>query len=661
MQTGENEQALRKITDMTRLMAIVILFLHFYYQLYAAFSDWRFTSAFTDRLLDNIVRTGLFSNFYKAKLMALVCLCISLLGARGRKDERMNYKTTCAYIVTGLLFYGFSFLVLYTGWGTESKAILYMAVTSIGFLLILSGGTLLSRIIKNNLSNDIFNSENETFPQEERLLINEYSINLPATYTLKGKTRRSYVNIVTPQASCIIQGRPGAGKTAYCVRQFITQALGKEAPYTMFIYDFKFPDLTVVAYNHWLKNKHRYKAKPGFYFINYDDLSRSHRCNPLDPMCMTDITDASESARTILLGLNREFEKKSGDFFVESALNFITALIWFLRQYDHGAYCTLPHVIELMAVPYDQLFTVLKLEPEIDAYIGDFINAFLEGATDQLAGQVASAKVSMARLSSPNLYYVLSGSDFTLDVNNPDAPKVVCLGSNPQKILTYGAVNSLYLNRMLKIMNQEGKEKSMGILEEFPTLSADVIPTITTGRSNKIATCLVIQDSSQLKKEYGKDKADVILTTVGSVIAGQVAGESARQLSERIGKIMQDRQSLSINSQDTSVSKSKQLESAVPASTISTLSSGEFVGVVADTPDQQIKNKAFHCRIDADFEAMNEERKGFKAIPVVRQVSSSMVQANYQQIKRDIQELVSAELERLHNDPALQHLIVKKK
>lgn len=660
MQTGENEQALRKILDMTRFIAITILILHYYYQLYAAFSYWGFVSAFTDRLLTNIAGTGLYSNFYKAKLIALGFLVISLLGAKGRKDEKQTYKTAAAYIITGLLIYFISYLILLLPWRLPNVAMLYMAVTGIGFLLTLSGGTLLSRIIKDSLKDDIFNADNETFPQEERLLENEFSINLPAIYNLRGKQRKSYINIVTPQASCIIMGRPGAGKTAYCVRQFIIQSFEKTEPYTMFVYDFKFPDLSRIVYNHWLKNKHRYKNKSECYFINYDDLTRSHRCNPLSPVGMVDITDASESARTILFGLNREYEKKSGDFFVESAINFITAIIWFLRKYQDGLYCTLPHVIELMAVRYEDLFTLLRLEPEIDSYIGDFINSFLEDSTEQLSGQIASAKVAMARLSSPNLYYVLSGDDFTLDINNPDAPKVVCLGSNPQKIKTYGAVNSLYINRMLKLMNQQDKLKSMGLFEEFPTISADVIPTITTGRSNKIATCLVIQDASQMTNEYGKDKATVILNTVGSVISGQVIGDSARQLSERIGKIMQDRQSLSINSQDTSISKSKQLESAVPPSRISALSSGEFVGMVADTPDQPIERKAFHSRIVADFEAINKEEKTYKPIPIIRQVDSIMIQRNYLKIKNDILDIVNSELEQLRNNPDKQHLIIKK-
>lgn len=660
MATGENEQALRKILDMTRMMSIVLLIIHFYYYLYGAFLSWQLTAAFTDRLLGNISNTGLFKNFHNSKFFTLAFLAISLLGAKGKKNEKLNIHTAVAYIICGLVTFFISYFILQMGSNNEIKAVLYMIVTGIGFLLILTGGTLLSRIIKSRFETDIFNAENETFPQEERLLENELSINLPARYRLKNKYRNSWINIISPVRATLVSGSPGAGKSAFVIRSFITQALSKKDPYTLFVYDFKFPDLSTIAYNHWLKNKHKYKAKSDCIFINFDDLSRSHRGNVFDPLGMVDITDASESARTILLGLNKEWQKKIGEFFVESALNFVTAVIWFLRKYQDGKYCTLPHVIEFIQLEYDDLFTLLKLEKDIDALINVYISAYEADVMEQLEGQIASAKIALARLSSPQLYYVLTGNDFSIDLNNPEHPKVICMGNNPQKIQTYGAVLSLYINRMLKVVNQKNKLKSMLVFDEFPTLTVDIIPTIVTGRSNLISCCLGIQDQSQLRKDYGKEQADVIMNTVGNIVSGQVTGDSAKQLSERIGKIMQDRESLSINSNDTSISRSKQLEYAVPSSKISALSSGEFVGMVADTPMQKISLKAFHCEIQTDFEAIKKEEKAYKDIPVIRQVDQAMVQRNFLQIKNDIQQIKHTEIQRMLADPALSHLVIRK-
>lgn len=660
MQTGENEQALRKILDMTRLISIVLLGLHFYYYGYTAFKHWELVSEFSDSTLSNICRTGLFNHFYKSKMFALGFLIISLLGSKGRKDEKLNYKTTFLYIGLGLLLYWISCFLLMLNLIITDVVILYMLVTSVGYLFLLTGGTLLSRIIGNKLNDkDIFNKENETFPQEERLLENEYSINLPARYYLKDKIRNSWINIINPFRALMVLGTPGSGKSYFVIRHVITQHIRKG--FSMFIYDFKFDDLSKIAYNTWLKYKHLYPIVPKFYVINFDDLNRTHRCNPLDPSSMTDITDAAESARTILLGLNREWIKKQGDFFVESPINFLSAIIWYLRKYKDGEFCTLPHVIELMQMDYDSLFTLLRAEKEIEVLINPFVNAYLNDVMEQLEGQIASAKIAMARLSSPQLYYVLSGNDFTLDINNPLEPKIVCMGNNPQKIQIYGAVLSLYVNRLVKQVNQKGKQKSSLIFDEFPTIYLNNMDSlIATARSNKVATCLGIQDFSQLRKDYGREQADVIMNITGNIVSGQVNGDTAKQLSERFGKIMQDRESLSINSGDTSISRSKQLESAVPPSKISSLSSGEFVGMIADDPDCKIELKTFHSEIVNNHEALRKEEKNYIDITIIRKLDNAMVQRNYLQIKQDIQDIIHSEMERLLNDPSLSHLIIKK-
>lgn len=659
LQTGENEQALRKIMDFTRLASIFILMLHCYYFCYAAFRDWGLRSQLSDGILANIQRTGLFDGLHRSKLIALAILIISLIGSRGKKDEKQNYRTALAYIITGLLVYISSWLALRAQLPNTTIAALYIGITAIGFLVFMTGGTLLSRIIREALKDDIFNSENETFPQEERLLENEYSINLPAQYQLKSRRKNSWINIINPFRALLVLGSPGSGKSYFVIRHVITQHIRKG--FSMFVYDFKFPDLSVIVYNTWLKNKHRYTAPSACYFINFDDLTRSHRCNPLDPLSMSDITDAAESARTILMGLNREWIKKQGDFFVESPINFLTAIIWYLRKYQDGEYCTLPHVIELMQLEYDDLFTILRTQKEIEVLINPFVNAYLNDVMEQLEGQIASAKVAIARLSSPQLYYVLSGNDFTLDINNPDSPKLVCCGNNPQKIQIYGAVLSLYVNRLVKLVNQKGKLKSSLIFDEFPTIYLNGIDSlIATARSNKVSTTLGIQDLSQLRKDYGREQADVIMGIVGNIISGQVTGDTAKQLSDRIGRIMQDRQSLSINSGDTSISKSKQLEAAVPASKIAALSSGDFVGMVADNPDEKIELKAFHCSIVNDHAALKNEEDSYVPIPVIRTVDNKMVQRNYTQIREEIQEIVHAEIQKMTLNPALEHMIIRK-
>ena len=660
MQTSQNQQALARILDMTRLISLIVLGLHFYFQCYEAFTRWGLVSPFTDKLLANIARTGLFSPFNKAKLLAAGFLILSLLGASGKKMEKLSIRTGAVTALTGILLFFVSQFLFGLHVSAVTLAAIYMSFVSAGYMLVLSGGTLISRVIYQRLNQDIFNTQNETFPQQQQLWQNEFSINLPGRYRLKNKFFDSWINITNPFRGLLVLGSPGAGKSYFVIRHVISQHIQKG--FSMFVYDFKYDDLSKIAYNNYLRHQTSYRVKPCFYQINFDDLSRSHRCNPLDPSGMEDLTDAAESARTILMGLNREWIRRQGDFFVESPINFMTAVIWFLRKYKDGAFCTLPHVMELMQLDYDSLFTLLRTESEVDVLINPFITAYLNNANEQLEGQIGSAKIALARLSSPSLYYVLSGNDFTLDINNPKAPKIVCMGNNPQKILTYGAVLSLYVNRMIKTVNQKGKLKSSLIFDEFPTIYLSGIDhLIATARSGQVATTLAIQDFSQLKKDYGKDQADVIMNITGNIISGQVSGETARQLSERFGKINQDRSSLSINRSDTSLSRSKQLELAIPASKIASLSSGEFVGMVADDPQRPLDLKTFHCQIQNDHAALSREQKHYRPLPVVRKIDRTIVQQSYEQIKKDVQNIADDTIQRLLSDPSLSHLLISKR
>jgi hypothetical protein len=660
METGENIQALRKIMDFTRMSSIILLLLHFYAVCYLTLREKHLTLSLLDNLVFNLSKNLSFlQGINKPKSAALVLLTISVIGIKGKKDEKLTLWPVIGFLLVGLLLYFFSSLVLTLQIEVLSQTYLYIGITSAGYLAILTGAARISRLLWLRFQGDIFNELNESFPQEERLLTNEYSINLPAEYGLRGKIRKSWINIINPFRATLVLGTPGSGKSYFVIRHVITQHIQKG--FAFFIYDFKFPDLSRIAYNNLSKYIRSYSIPPRLYLINFDDLSRSHRCNAIPPETMFDITDAIESSRTIMLALNREWIRKSGDFFVESPINFTTAIFWYLKKYQKGKYCTLPHAIELAQINYEKLFPTLSLEPEIEVLINPFISAFMNGAKEQLEGQIASAKICLARLASPSLYYVLSGNDFTLDLNNPENPKLVCCGNNPAKQQIYGAVLSLYIERMLKLVNKKGQWKSSLVFDEFPTIYVNNMDNlIATARGNKVATTLGIQDFSQLRRDYGKEQADVIMNTSGNIISGQVIGDTARQLSERIGKIMQERESVSINSNDTSISRSHQLDAAIPASRIANLSSGEFVGAVADDPDQKIKRKVFHSAIQNDHEAIRMEEAGYRELPVIRKVDAAAVMENYRHIKKDIAGLIESEMTRIRTNPELAHLIEKK-
>jgi hypothetical protein len=636
------------------------LILHWYFFWHAAFVQWGWKSFVTDRLLSQIAKTGLFRSFNTAKSIALTALVISLLGTQGRNHEGVRYPRTLMLLGLGTLVYYSSGWVVFLSADKSILAWIYMFWTITGYLLFIVGGARLSRIIRVKWNDeDIFNKENQTFPQEEKMLSNEYSINLPARYRLKNKWRSSWINIINPFRGLLVIGSPGSGKSYFVVEEVIRQHI--EKGFAMFVYDFKFDDLTRITQKAFDRYKANYKITPQFYIVNFEDFSRSHRCNPFDPAGMEDITDATEASRTILLSLNRNWISKQGDFFVESSVNFLTAIIWFLTKYEKGQYCTLPHVIELMQLDYDKLFTILRTEPEIETLISPFINTYLSDVMETLESQISTPKIALGRLASPRVYYILSGNDFSLDINNPRAPKIVCMGNNPQKQQVYGAILSLYISRMIKIINKRGGIACSLIFDEFPTVYFNGIDSlIATARSNRVSTTITVQDYSQLKKDYGKELAEVIMNIVGNVISGQVMGDMAKQLSDRFGKTKQDKRSLSINSSDTSVSKSKQLEVVIPPSVISNLSSGEFVGMVTDNPNEKIELKVFHNEIQKKKKDKNiSKNRGLEMTS--RSVSPQEIQNQYLKIKNDIVQIAESVITLLMNDPLKSHLIVHKK
>ena len=562
-----------------------------------------------------------------------------------------------------LLFFGSEFL-LTTRFSVTLLTLSYIATVAAGYICLLTAGVWITRLLKNQLMDDVFNDENESFMQETRLIANEYSVNLPTRFYYKKKWHNGWINVVSPQRGCIVVGCPGSGKSYCVINQFIKQQI--EKGYALYCYDFKFPDLSLIAYNQLLKNKDKYAKPVGFYVINFDDPRHSHRCNPLNPSFLSDIADAYESAYVIMLNLNKSWIQKQGDFFVESPIILLAALIWYLKIYENGRYCTFPHAIELLNKPYSDLFTILTSYRELENYLSPFMDAWKGGAMEQLQGQIASAKIPLSRLISPALYWIMTGDDFTLDINNPDAPKVLCVGNNPDRQNIYSAALGLYNARIVKMVNRKGKLKCSILVDEVPTIYFKGLDTlIATARSNKVAVMLGAQDYSQLVRDYGDKEARVIQNTIGNIFAGQVVGETAKNLSERFGKVLQQRKSINMTREDTSTNISTQLDSLIPASKISNLSQGEFVGSVCDSFDEKINQKIFHAEIIVDNEQVAAETKAYRKIPVITDFTGAdgkdhmeeEIERNYYQIKEDVAQIIEKELLRIENDPNLKHLL----
>ena len=662
MQQEDDLRALAKIMEFGRAVSIFLLVVHVYVYCYPSITAWHLNLEVIDRILINFNNTtGIFNCILWSKLSAVLLLAVSCLGTHGVKGEKITWPKIYATLVARCALFFLNWWLLELPLPHMANTAFYIFTLTAGYLALLMSGLWMSRIYRHNLMEDVFNMENESFMQETRLMENEYSVNLPTRFYYKKRWNNGFVNIVNIFRACMVIGTPGSGKSYAIVNSYIRQLIAKG--FAIYIYDYKFDDLSTIAYNSLLKNMDKYEIKPRFYVINFDDPRRSHRCNPINPEFMTDISDAYEASYTIMLNLNRTWIEKQGDFFVESPIILLAAIIWYLKIYKSGIYCTFPHAVELLNKPYSDLFTILTSYPELENYLSPFMDAWKGNAQDQLQGQIASAKIPLTRMISPQLYWVMTGNDFSLDINNPKEPKLLCVGNNPDRQNIYSAALGLYNSRIVKLINKKKQLKCAVIIDELPTIYFRGLDNlIATARSNKVGVLLGFQDFSQLTRDYGEKESKVIQNTVGNIFSGQVVGETAKTLSERFGKVLQQRQSVSINRQDVSTSINTQLDSLIPASKIANLSQGTFVGAVADNFDERIEQKIFHAEIVVDHTKISAEEKAYQKIPVINDfkdrngndIMMQQIQRNYDQIKADAQVIINEEMRRIKNDPELR-------
>ena len=662
MQQEDDLRALAKIMEFGRAVSIFLLVVHVYVYCYPSITAWHLNLEVIDRILVNFNNTtGIFNCILWSKLLAVLLLAVSCLGTHGVKGEKITWPKIYAALVAGCVLFFLNWWLLELPLPHMANTAFYIFTLTAGYLALLMSGLWMSRLYRHNLMEDVFNMENESFMQETRLMENEYSVNLPTRFYYKKRWNNGFVNIVNIFRACMVIGTPGSGKSYAIVNSYIRQLIAKG--FAIYIYDYKFDDLSTIAYNSLLKNMDKYEVKPRFYVINFDDPCRSHRCNPINPEFMTDISDAYEASYTIMLNLNRTWIEKQGDFFVESPIILLAAIIWYLKIYKNDIYCTFPHAVELLNKPYSDLFTILTSYPELENYLSPFMDAWKGNAQDQLQGQIASAKIPLTRMISPQLYWVMTGNDFSLDINNPKEPKLLCMGNNPDRQNIYSAALGLYNSRIVKLINKKKQLKCAVIIDELPTIYFRGLDNlIATARSNKVGVLLGFQDFSQLTRDYGEKESKVIQNTVGNIFSGQVVGETAKTLSERFGKVLQQRQSVSINRQDVSTSINTQLDSLIPASKIANLSQGTFVGAVADNFDERIEQKIFHAEIVVDHTKISAEEKAYQKIPVINDfkdrngndIMMQQIQRNYDQIKADAQAIINEEMRRIKNDPELR-------
>lgn len=606
-----------------------ILAVILYYYAYPLWASLGLRSSMTDSLMLDIYRSEVFRSQLPTKFVCLFFTTISVV-VRSGSSKKSSWAEILLPLISGLLLF-FGAQLFGNGW-------FYLFLTLAGYILYLVGAILLGRMVR---SFDAHLPEyGDTFPQCEELIENEYSVNIPMTYQYEGKRRDGYINCVAPQRGCMVIGTPGSGKTASIYAAFIRQMMQKG--YAMFVYDYKYPSLTGLVMNELLDNYSCYEIKPKLYIVNFDDPLHSHRFNPIHPRYLTDPVDATEIAEVILKNANRE-NAKGDDFFSLSARCYVDLLIWFLKIYEDGRYCTFPHLIELMGQDYRSVFEILKKFDELEVKRNTFADAIKDQAFEQLQGQIASARVPLNRFASKTLYWTLSGDDFSLDINNPDEPKIICVGNNPRRQSVYGTTLAMLMSQLFKIINVPRKRHSAVLIDELPTIYLKGLDNlINTARENKVAVVIGAQDKSQLVKDYDQKESEVIFNTVGNVFSGAVKGKTAETLSKSFGKVEREMRSYQEGASSDHVTYSYQLRDVLPPNKIEALSQGSFCGYVADTFRQKVNPKIFCGEVKACGKPRHNE-----SIPQILKMTAEQmeeeVEKNYLKIRLDIVNLLFKE------------------
>ena len=661
--TVKEKEYSRDIYNILLYLIIILLCLHgtYWYTLHFADYSGRAT-VFKAMLLRCAEFLGKYRAFFQKNVILyvvlLLCVLLSMLSAPKSNPKASKIKAN-GFLISGvaLLLSGSFFFV-----EAVQQVVLIMILLSelAGVLLLIRGGLEFASMAAIP-ELDIFNDENEQFPQNETLITNAFSVNYKLQFPFNRVWKEGYINVVNPQRAVLVLGSQGSGKTYTVLIPAIWQSIAKG--YTALVYDVKYPDLSLEAYNALfkaLKNDKFCFGKtpegipviPKFGAINFDDVSLSIRSNPLSEKYVQSIEEAGETAKVLMLNLNRTWIKKEGEFFTESAINYLTVTIWYLRLMEqkyaarlgNRPLCTLPHCIELISQNPKAVIGCMINYEALDAYTSMFQVAMANKAGEQLAGQVASAQNALARLSSPKIYWVMSADEMDLDINNPEAPKILCLANNPEKLNIYSSALSVYTATIMRLIYRFKKKgtKSAFFIDELPSMYLRGLDNfIATVRSYNVATWLGIQDMEQLTKDYGKDQSNVIVNTCGTVFSGSVNNQTAETLSKMFGRTNQFSFSTSFQKSDVNLTESRKMEQLIPASKIATLSQGHFVGKVADNFGEEIALKLFNGYIPVET---GELQKTQFQLPQ-RNVTDEQVQENFTQIKQDIKLLIQWEKE----------------
>lgn len=678
-------------------------------------------------------------NLYLSKIFTIILIILTSIGTKAKKQIEFDAKRMVLWpIVIGAMLIISAVWLYYTQadlgeiWLFHVNIWLYLIFSAIGTVAIHSAFDNISKFIKDGLSKDRFNFENESFEQNEIFNETKYSVNIPMRYYHKGKFRKGWINLNNPFRGTFVIGTPGSGKSFSVIEPFIRQHTAKG--FSMMVYDYKFPTLAQKLYYHYCINKKKGKTPKGcsFNVINFVDVEYSRRINPIQHKYINDLAAAQETATTLvesLQGGKKEGGGGSDDFFFKSAVNFLASIIYFFVNYQRtpykekgvplfaeyytdpetghrkltgrvfdteahrdaaeaaakkkefydegltepafwlGKYSDMPHVLSFLNHDYNDMFEVLKTDPEVFPLIGAFITAFNNKANEQLEGMIGTLRVQISRLATKEAYWVFGkdGDDFDLKISDPKNPSYLLIANDPEKQNIISSLNAMILNRLVTRVNSgQGKNIPVSIIvDELPTLYFYGIDNlIATARSNKVCVLLGFQELPQLEAGYGKVNKDKIVSIIGNVISGSARNkETLEWLSNDIfGKVVQIKKGVTVDRERTSININENMDNLVPASKISDMSTGWLCGQVARDfsptktgiggsmviqKTEDFKTSKFFCKTDFDMKAIKDEEDDYKNYPLPmpykfssKHARERILYANYDRVNKEVDEMI---------------------
>lgn len=653
MQTDYQKQ-FKKLNHFSIMAMGAIFAINIYFFYYGFFESQGFHSRYTDSILYNISKTGFFNNPYYSRIAILILGLLFVAPDNSKKDENANKDK----IIYNAVFS--SIIIITTGYFYTYHIIIYSILFMLSLLYLLKSFSKIGSLMSNTAHKDRYNLQNKIFKQMEYKVENDTSVNIPFTFIKEYKYDQKnddflpiyetgYINIVAPNRATMILGKPGSGKSYSFNEEFLRQHIMKG--FSILNYDYKFPTLTNVCYNYLLKYQGNYEeihgSLPEFGVINLDQPKYSHRCNPISRNLINKKSEAIDAVYTIFFNIDKKSAQKP-DFFLNSAMVITSAALWFLREYEDGKYLSLPHLIEFIQRPDNQILRILDDYEDLRYFTSAFSDALKKQAFNQLAGQTASARIPLGKLVTDEMFYVMTDPDGTgidLRINRKERVTILNIANNPETQKTNGPGLGLYMSQVAKLINAQGRVPCNFHVDELPTIYINGLDNlIATGRSNGICTTLALQDYTQLVRDYGKEIADGIFTTVGNIMCGQVNPETGSKISKMVGKINYKKVNISeTNDNKVNLSYSTQKDFLVEDSDLAQLSQGDFVGVVSDTFKDKLPIKIFKGKVSPSKEDLGNEH-----IPIINEdLTDEDLKTNRLQIQNDISVLINDELKRI--------------